>query len=135
MRGLTLFRSTLLLPLVVPVIALLLQFDAAGFLGIAMFVAAGPYAVFVFWAWRRIGQYSSFREAYIFLAKAPVIFALPICLVWFLGSLAIAVPFLTALKSTGQISVVFLATAYLYSFIAAVLAVSAQTLGIAGKYK
>lgn len=135
MLGLTLFRSTLLLPLAVPVIAVLLQLEVAGFLGISTSVVAAPYAVFVFWAWRRMGRFTCFREAYAFLAKAPVIFDLPICLLWFLGSLAIAIPFSSALKSTSQLLAVLVGTAYLYSGTAALLAALAQSIGMVGEYK
>lgn len=135
MLGITLFRSALLLPYAIPVIALLLRLDVAGFLGIATFVIAAPYSVFVLWAWKCMGQYSSFREAYTFLVKAPIVFAIPICLLWFLGSLAIAIPFLGALKSTSQLFAVLLVTAYLYSVIAALLATLAQATGMVSKYK
>ena len=135
MRGLTLFRSTLLLPLAAPGIALLLQLEAAGFLGVATFVVAAPYAIFVCWAWQRMGRFTSFRDAYTFLATAPVIFAVPICLLWLLGSLAIAIPFSTALKSTSQLLAVLVGAAYLYSATAALLAALAQAIGMVSEYK
>ncbi|WP_270174152.1 hypothetical protein [Diaphorobacter sp. ED-3] len=135
MLGLTLFRSTLLLPLAVPAIAVLLRLEVAGFLGIATFVVAAPYTIFVFWAWKHMGRFASFREAYIFLAKVPVIFAIPIGLLWFLGLLATAIPFSTALKSTSQLLAVLVGTAYLYSVIAALLVTLAQAVGLSDKYK
>ena len=135
MLGLTLFRSMLLLPFAIPVIAVLLRLEVAGFLGIATFVVAAPYALFALWAWRRMGRLASFKEAYLFLATAPFAFSIPICLIWFIGSLAIAVPFSTALKSTIQLLVVLIGTGCLYSAAAAILAALAKAIGVIGEYK
>ena len=135
MRGLTLFRSTLLLPLAALAVAVVLRLEVAGFLGIATFVVAAPYAVFVFWAWQRMGRFTSFGEAYSFLAKAPVIFAIPICLLWLLGSFVIAIPFSAALKSTSQLFAVMVGAAYLYGGAAALLTALAQAFGMVREYK
>lgn len=135
MFGLTLFRLMLVLPIAIPAIALLLQFDIAGFLGLATFIIAAPYSLFALWAWKRMARFVTLKDAYIFLAKAPLIFAIPICLPWFVGSLLVAVPFEVALKSTSQLLAILVGTGYLYSGMAALIAVLAQTFGVVNEYK
>ena len=135
MFGLTLFRSILVLPIAIPIISLLLQFDIAGFLGLATFVIAAPYALFALWAWKRMARFVALKEAYVFLAKAPLIFAISICLPWFVGSLLIATPFDVALKSTTQLFAILVGTGYLYSGMAALIAVLAKAFGVVIEYK
>lgn len=55
MLGLTLFRSMLVLPIAIPVIAISLTIEVAGFLGLATFVVAATYSLFALWrggVWR-----------------------------------------------------------------------------------
>ena len=135
MTGLALFRTTLLLPVAIPAISLLLRLEVAGFLGIATFVAAAPYMMFACWAWRHMGRCSSYREAYIFLAKAPIIFATPICFLWLCGSLVIEIHFPTAITATTKIFAVLVGTAYLYCAIASLLVMSARASGVVSEFK
>ena len=134
MRGISLFRSTLLLPFAIPLLALFLGLEIAGFLGIASFVVVLPYVFFAFIIWRMLGRYSKYKEAYILLAKAPVIAFVPIASIWLVGLVSVGTPLEIALKSTGSILVVCLGTAYIYSALAALIAAIANLTGITKEY-
>lgn len=134
MRGLTLFRSTLLFPFVIPPFTLFLGFEISGFLGIATFVVAIPYLFFALIIWRMLGKYSTYKEAYILLAKAPVIAFTPIATIWLFGLVASGTEPEIAIKSTGSIFLVCLSTAYTYCTLAALIAAAANLTGIAREY-
>jgi hypothetical protein len=134
MRGLTLFRSTLLLPFAIPLLTLILGLEIAGFLGIATFVIAIPYVFFALIIWKMLGRYSSYKEAYILLAKAPVIAFVPIAAIWLIGLVASGTEPEIALKSTGSILVICLGTAYTYCALAALIAAAANLTSISKEY-
>ncbi|MNG08984.1 hypothetical protein D3C84_923790 [compost metagenome] len=134
MRGLTLFRSTLLLPFAIPPLTLFLGLEIAGFLGMATFIVAIPYIFFALIIWKILGRYSSHKEAYILLAKAPVIAFTPIAIIWFIGLAASGTEPEIALKSAGNILMICLGTAYTYCAIAALIAATAKFTGITREY-
>ena len=134
MLGLTVFRSTLLLPFVVPALALLLGLEISGFLGIATFVIAAPYAIFAIFIWRILGKYSSYKEAYILLVKAPLIAFVPFIAIWFIVLIASGTEPEIAIKSSGSILMVCLGLAYIYCALAALTVAIANLTGITRKY-
>ena len=135
MRGLTLFRLSLLLPLVLPPIALSIGLGAIALpLAMASFAIGPVYIVLALWLARRLGRFSTYREAYIYLAKAPLILAAPLSLMWLLGALSMTMPASVAFESAGTLFLVLLGTAYLYVGLAALLVAVARLVGVTGEY-
>ena len=81
-----------------------------------------------------LGRYSTYKEAYNLLAKAPVIAFAPIATIWLVGLVASGTEPEIAIKSTGSILLVCLGTAYTYCTLAALIAAAANLTGIAREY-
>lgn len=82
-----------------------------------------------------MARFVTLKEAYIFLAMAPLIFAISICIPWFVGSLLVAIPFDGALNSTSPLIAILIGAGYLYSGMAALFAALAQAFGVVNEYK
>ncbi|MBL4832541.1 MAG: hypothetical protein JKY26_01095 [Pseudomonas sp.] len=135
MRGITVFRSTLFLPVIIPPLAVYLGLSAGGFLGVATFVILAPYVIFAMYIWRRLEKCNSYKDAYILIAKAPIIFSLPVAIIWSLGLILTGIEFSKALSSAAGVLLVMLSTAYLYSALAAFFAFSMKALGASDRYQ
>ena len=101
----------------------------------ASFLVAAPYAVFSVWVWRQMEIFSSFKEAYVFLAKAPWLFALTIVFPWFVGSAILIADLKVAFVSSSQLLALLLAMAYGYVFLAIALTAFARNSGLLKHYK
>jgi hypothetical protein len=134
MRGRSIFRLTLLLPFITPILALCLGLEIAGFLGMATFIISLPYIIFASIMWRLFGSYSSYKQAYILIAKAPIIAFVPIASILLFGLIASGSEPAIAIKSSGNLLLVCLATAYMYCALAALITLIANFSGIAKEY-